>query len=159
MTVISTTPDRENLKLTVIAEFSATPERIWQIWEDPRQLEKWWGPPTWPATFAEHDFREGGEAKYFMTGPEGEKAHGYWRFKMIQSPRRIEFEDGFADENGTPNPGMPAMDMSVSIEGDSGRTRMTTVTSFRSIDDLDQVLEMGMAEGMAEAMGQIDSLL
>ena len=78
MPVISTTPDRENLALTIVAEFPATPERIWQIWEDPRQLEKWWGPPTYPATFGQHDFHEGGEARYFMTSPEGEKFNGHW---------------------------------------------------------------------------------
>ena len=75
MTVISTTKDPENLRLTIVAEFDATPERVWTVWEDPRKLEKWWGPPTWPATFNRHDFVVGGESRYHMTGPDGTTHH------------------------------------------------------------------------------------
>jgi uncharacterized protein YndB with AHSA1/START domain len=159
MTVISATPDKENLEMTVIAEFDAAPEQVWDVWEDPRKLEKWWGPPTWPASFTEFDFREGGDVKYHMTGPEGEKAPGYWRFQVIERAKRIQFLDGFADEDGEPDDNMPAMVMEMTLSGDSGKTTMTTVTKFNSLDDLEKVLEMGMAEGMSQAMGQIDALL
>ena len=102
MAVISTEKDLEALSLTIVAEFDAAVERVSQIWEDPRQLERWWGPPTWPATFDKHEFREGGSSSYFMTGPDGEKSRGWWKFTAIDSPRRLEFNDGFADESGAP---------------------------------------------------------
>ena len=159
MTVISTSPDRENLQLTVVAEFNAPAEKVWQVWEDPRKLEKWWGPPSWPATFPEYDFTEGGTASYYMTGPEGEKAGGYWRFQAIENNRRIQFLDGFADEAGNPNDGMPTMFMTMTLDEAGGKTTMTTVTKFNSLEDLEQLIEMGMAEGIREAMGQIDALL
>ncbi len=159
MTVISTNPDREKLEMTVIGEFDAPAEKVWDVWADPRKLEKWWGPPTWPATFYEFEFAEGGEAKYYMTGPEGEKAGGYWRFQVIETAKRIQLLDGFADEQGNPNETMPAMVMEMTLAEDSGKTTMTTVTKFNSLEDLDQVLEMGMEEGIREAMGQIDALL
>ena len=60
MTVIDVVKDTEALTLTLTAEFAAAPERVWQVWADPRQLEQWWGPPTWPATFVDHDFVVGG---------------------------------------------------------------------------------------------------
>ena len=75
MTVISTTKDPENLTLTLVAEFDSTPERVWSVWEDPRKLEQWWGPPGWPATFTRHDFVVGGESRYHLTGPAGEVHH------------------------------------------------------------------------------------
>lgn len=159
MPVISTTPDRENLELVVVAEFDATPERIWQLWEDPRQMEKWWGPPTYPATFNQHDFREGGEARYSMTGPEGDKHHGHWIFKKIDGPGRLEIEDRFADENGDPTDEMPAGKMVTTIEGVGGKTRMSITSIFGSLDEMEQLIEMGQAEGMTQAMGQIDALL
>ena len=77
MTVVSTTQDREELTLTVVAELAAPLSRVWQVWVDPRRLERWWGPPTWPATFEEHDVVAGGMSRYFMTGPNGEKARGW----------------------------------------------------------------------------------
>lgn len=76
MTVVSVTKDVDALTLTFVAEFAASVERVWQVWEDPRKLERWWGPPTWPATFERHDFVVGGRSRYHMTGPEGEKSRG-----------------------------------------------------------------------------------
>jgi len=77
MTVISVERDADALTLTFVAEFAAPVERVWRVWEDPRQLERWWGPPTWPATFERFDLEPSGGASYFMTGPDGEKARGW----------------------------------------------------------------------------------
>jgi len=96
MTVISTNKDAENLTLTVVAEFDATPELVWEVWEDPRKLERWWGPPTFPATFTRHDFVVGGESRYLMTGPAGETPRGWWRIDAIDRPRRLDFANGLA---------------------------------------------------------------
>jgi len=159
MTVISTNPDREKLELTIVSEFNAPAEKVWQVWEDPRKLEKWWGPPTWPATFTNFDFTEGGMAEYHMTGPEGDKAPGYWRFEVIEANRKIQFQDGFAKEDGSLNEEMPTMVMTMTLEGNGDKTTMTTVSKFNSIEDLEQLLEMGMEEGIRLAMGQIDDLL
>lgn len=160
MAVISTEKDLEALSLTVIAEFDAGVERVWQIWEDPRQLERWWGPPTWPATFDKHEFREGGSASYYMTGPEGEKSRGWWTFTAIDSPRRLEFDDGFADESGAKDEAMGETHAVVTLEEvEAGRTRMTVASRFESADQLQQMLDMGMEEGLKGAMDQIDGIL
>jgi uncharacterized protein YndB with AHSA1/START domain len=76
MTVVSSTKDASALTLIVVAEFDATPDDVWDVWEDARKLERWWGPPTYPATFTRHDFVVGGESRYFMTGPAGETPRG-----------------------------------------------------------------------------------
>lgn len=60
MTVVSSTQDTEALSLTLVSELAAPPWRVWQLWSDARQLERWWGPPTWPATFEQHDVVVGG---------------------------------------------------------------------------------------------------
>lgn len=159
MTVISSNPDRENLEMTVVAEFNTSPDQVWEVWSDPRKLEKWWGPPGYPATFEKHDFREGGITHYFMTSPEGKKFHGSWRFTLIDGPGRLEFEDAFANDKGEIDDGMPHMIMAVTIEADGDKTRMSNLTSFESLEDLEKVLEMGMEEGITLAMGQIDDLL
>ncbi|MHA7276826.1 SRPBCC family protein [Arthrobacter sp. HLT1-21] len=159
MTVISSHKDPEALTLTVIAEFEASAERLWQVWADPRQLERWWGPPTWPATFESHDFVPGGKAGYFMTGPNGEKSRGWWTFTTITEPTHLEFDDGFADDNGAPVDELGTTHGSVTFEAIDGGTRMTTVSSFESLDQLEKMIAMGMEEGIKEAMGQIESVL
>ena len=75
MTVISVVKDADARTLTITARFDAPIGRVWQVWSDPRQLERWWGPPAYPATVPEHDLAPGGTVAYFMTGPEGER-HG-----------------------------------------------------------------------------------
>ena len=76
MTVLDVRRDPEALTITVTAEFAAPRDRVWQLYADPRQLERWWGPPEWPATFERHEIVPGGVATYYMTGPDGEKAPG-----------------------------------------------------------------------------------
>ncbi len=60
MSVTSVVKDTERLTMTVTAEYDVSAERAWQLWADPRQLERWWGPPTYPATVVDHDLRPGG---------------------------------------------------------------------------------------------------
>ncbi|WP_426120013.1 SRPBCC family protein [Kocuria sp. LHG3120] len=159
MPVIDVQKDTEALTLTFVAEFAADVERVWEVWADPRQLERWWGPPEWPATFEEHELAEGGRCRYYMTGPDGEKARGWWTVTAVDAPHRLEFDDGFASEDGEPDPALGATHGVVTFEAVDGGTRMTTVSTFESADQLEQMSAMGMEEGMREAMGQIDGLL
>ncbi|WP_211882544.1 SRPBCC family protein [Pseudarthrobacter albicanus] len=159
MTVISSVKNLEALSLTLVAEFDAGVERVWQVWEDPRQLERWWGPPAWPATFDRLDFVPGGKASYYMTGPEGEKSRGWWLITAVEAPHRLEFDDGFADENGNPVGDMGTTHGVVTLEAIGDRTRMTIMSTFEAEEQMEQILAMGMEEGMKEAIGQIDAIL
>lgn len=159
MTVISSHKDVANLTLTVTAEFAAGIDRVWELWENPRLLERWWGPPTVPATFDRLDFEPGGDVRYYMTVPGGEKPRGWWKFVDITAPRRLEFDEGFAGEDGEPLDPTDSARCLVTLEEDAGVTRMTLVTTFRSTEQLQQMADMGMEEGLTEAIGQIDGIL
>jgi len=160
MTVTSITKDPRSLSMTLTAELAATPDRVWQLWADPRQLERWWGPPTYPATVTSHDLRVGGKVEHHMTGPEGDQPKGYWIIDEVEPPHRLVFHDGFANEDGTPNEQMPSNEARVSIQeiGD-GRTRMLIESIFPTTEALEQMLAMGMEEGLRQAVGQIDAIL
>jgi len=160
MTVTAVRKDTNALTLTLDAEFDAPPERVWQLWSDPRQLERWWGPPTYPATVTSHDFRTGGRVEYHMTGPEGDQPHGFWEITEADTPRRLAFRDGFANAYGTPNTELPLNDVEVTIEPiGGGRTRMSILSRFPDVAAMEQLLGMGMEEGLKEAVGQIDDIL
>jgi uncharacterized protein YndB with AHSA1/START domain len=159
MTVTSVRKDPEALTMTITADLDATVERAWQLWADPRQLERWWGPPTYPATVVDHDLEPGGRITYFMTGPEGDKAHGWMQFLAVEPPNRLELKDGFADDSGAPNDAMPTMTMVVTFAERDGGTVMAIETRFPSLQAMEQLVSMGMDEGMAGAMGQIATIL
>ncbi len=146
--------------MTVVAEYDAPVERVWQLYADPRQLERCWGPPTWPARVVEHDLRPGGRVSYVMTGPDGEKSAGYWDVLEVEAPRRFVVDDGFADDAGQPNRELPTTRMELELgERAGGGTTLTVTSTFASAEAMQQMIEMGMEEGMREAMGQIDGIL
>ena len=159
MTVTSLDKDLDNLSFTLVADFDAPIERVWQLWADPRQLERWWGPPTYPATVKQHDLTPGGEVTYFMTGPEGDKHHGWWRVTSVNPPKSLDFVDGFAHQDGTPNADMPTTTTQVALAEHEGGTRMELRSVFDSREQMDQLLTMGMEEGIKLAVGQMDALL
>ena len=160
MTVTAVTKDTEALTLDVTAEFDATPERIWQLWADPRQLERWWGPPSYPATFTEFDLTPGGHVAYYMTTPTGDTPKGWWEILEVDPPRGLSLHDGFANEDGTRNTDFPVGTMHVAIADiGGGRTRMSILSLFPTPAAMEELVAMGMVEGMTEAVGQIDAIL
>ncbi|OLT40685.1 polyketide cyclase [Saccharomonospora sp. CUA-673] len=159
MPVTDVRHDPDNLTLTITAEFAAPAERVWQIYADPRQLERIWGPPSYPATVVDHDLRPGGRVTYYMTGPDGEKYCGWWAVRTVDEPREFTFEDGFADEDFNPLPDMPVSYSTYTFSEIDGRTRVTFVNRFASAEGLQTVLDMGTVEGATSAINQIDELL
>jgi uncharacterized protein YndB with AHSA1/START domain len=95
-----------------------------------------------------------------MTGPEGDQPAGYWEVLESDSPRRLVFRDGFANADGTPNTDLPLNDARVTIESiGEGRTRMSIESIFPDAAAMEQLLAMGMEDGLREAVGQIDAIL
>ena len=45
MTITSVDTDYDSLTATLIADFDNSIDQMWELWSDPRKLERWWGPP------------------------------------------------------------------------------------------------------------------
>jgi uncharacterized protein YndB with AHSA1/START domain len=159
MPVTSVTSDPETLTMTLIGDYPVPVERLWEAFADPRQIERFWGPPGWPATFTRHDMVEGGRSAYTMTGPDGETAGGYWIFTSIDPGRGFEVIDGFVGDDGQPNEEMPSMNMRMEFTATPDGSRYTTVTTFPDLASMEQLAEMGMIEGATMAMAQMDDVL
>ncbi|GAC68588.1 SRPBCC family protein [Gordonia soli] len=159
MPVSTVEHDLDALTLTITAEFAAPRDRVWQVYADPRQLEKIWGPPEFPATVVDHDLTPGGRVTYFMTGPEGEKFAGYWEIISVDEPSGFRFADGFANEDFTPIESLPVSTNDFSFVEDNGTTVATYVSTYETAEGLQKVLDMGVVEGASSAINQIDDLL
>ncbi|WP_210650937.1 SRPBCC domain-containing protein [Nocardioides sp. SYSU D00065] len=161
MPVTDVQHDLDALTLTITADFAAPVERVWEVYADPRQLERVWGPPGYPATFVAHELVAGGRTTYYMTSPEAEKYYAYWTITDVEAPTRFTFNDGFAlDETFAPNPEMPESSNVYSFApAEDGTTRATFVATYASAEALQQVLSMGVVEGSTAAINQIDDLL
>ncbi|TDW60564.1 SRPBCC family protein [Kribbella pratensis] len=159
MSVTSINKDFEALTLTLVADFEASTDKVWDLWADPRKLERWWGPPTHPATMVDHDLTPGGRVFYYMTSPEGEKFHGLWQFIAVDPPKSLEFVDAFANADGEIDGALPPYVAHLELTAHDGGTRMELRASFDTREQMDQLLGIQMDIGMEQAMSQIDALL
>jgi len=159
MSVTSVDKNLDSLTITLVADFDAPIERVWQLWADPRKLERWWGPPSYPATVEKYDLTPSGDVTYVMTGPDGDQPRGWWRVTSVNPPKSLEFTDGFANEDGTPNADMPITRVHMQLTEHDGGTRMELRSVFESREQMEQLVSMGVVEGLQQAVGQMDALL
>src|SRR5262245_28534480 len=159
MTIVSVEKDFEALSLVMLVEFEAPIERVWQLWADPRLLERWWGPPTHPSTVVTHQLAPGGEVTYYMTGPGGETSRGLWRVTSVDPPRALEFTDGFADDDWTLKTETPTTAARVQLTEQAGITRMELRFVFESRDHMAALERIGAFDIFAQSVAQMDALL
>jgi uncharacterized protein YndB with AHSA1/START domain len=151
--------DYDQLAVTLVTDFDAPVEQVWGLWSDARKLERWWGPPGFPATFEQHDLRSGGTVTYFMTDQQGDRHRGLWQVTLVDPPTRLEFRDVYVDAAGRPMPDMPVSRVSVHLVERGSGTRMELRSQFDSREDLEKWLSTNTLEGQQQAIGQMRDLL
>jgi len=160
MTVRTIEKDAEARTMVITAEFKASVTDVWQLWADPRLLERWWGPPGFLTTFEHHDLTPGGTFTYSMSGPDGgERFDGTWNVVEVDAPTRLVVEDAVVEEDGTPSDGNSMTRMEIDIDATGDTTRMILTAQFDSLEGMEQTIATGVAEGMQACMSQIDALL
>lgn len=160
MTVWNVDKNAAARTMVITAEFETPVSDVWQLWADPRLLERWWGPPGFPATFEQHDLTPGGTITYYMTGPDGDRLFdGTWTVVEVDAPHRLVVEDAIVDDDGTPRDGNSMTRMVIDIEAVGDTTRMVLTTHFDSLEGMEQAIASGVLEGMKACMAQIDGLL
>lgn len=159
MTIRSITTDTEAQTVTIVADFPVPVHRLWDAYQDPRQLEAFWGPPGWPATFTRHGMYPGGKSAYHMTGPDGEQSAGYWDILRVDPPYEFELIDGFAQPDGQPDTNLPTVRVVFTFDETTLGSMLTATTYFSSAEELEQLLAMQMLDGTREAMNQIDGVV
>jgi uncharacterized protein YndB with AHSA1/START domain len=159
MTITSVDTDYDSLTVTLIADFDSPIDEVWELWSAPRKLERWWGPPGYPATVEKHALTPGGEVTYFMIGPEGDQHRGIWRVTSVDPPTSLQFTDAFADSDGKPLEDPPVTEIRVRLFEHDGGTRMELRMTFETREDMERIVDLGTVEGLREAVGQMDGLL
>jgi len=146
--------------MTVVAEFDAELPRVWQLYADPRQLERWWTPAEYALTITDHDLSVGGYVRAQVVTPGGEKAHPYWRFTAVDAPRSMAWEDGFLNDSGEPDPAMPLTNMLLTLDDRTGDgTLMTLVITFPSTESMEMHEAMDLEAQFVQVLGQAEALL
>jgi uncharacterized protein YndB with AHSA1/START domain len=159
VSVTSVQKDPQNLTMTVTAEFDAAPERVWQLWEDPRQFERWWGAPGYPAKAMTLDLRSGGKVEFHLSGPDGDTPNNVWEVVEADHPHTLVLRDAIVDENDVPVDEGPSR-FTVRFEPlEQGRTRMSIESKFPSAEALEVAIDMDMDKMLEWNIGQMEAIL
>ena len=159
MSVTSVDKDTVNLTLTVTAELDAPPERVWQLWADPRQFERWWGAPGYSAKATALDLRTGGKVEFHLSGPDGDTPNNVWDVVEADPPHSLILRDAIVDENEVPTDEGPSS-FTVRFEPiEQGRTRMSIESKFPSAEALKVALDMDMDKMLEWNVGQMAAII
>jgi uncharacterized protein YndB with AHSA1/START domain len=97
-------------KLIMRRVFDAPPELVFDMWSDCEHLKHWWGPKEWPMDECQMDFREGGEWRYCLRGPnEGDESWGLAIYRDIEKPEEVEYREHFTGSINTVDEKKPEM--------------------------------------------------
>jgi len=151
--------DFANKQITVVSEFKAPKEKIWDAFTNPEITDKWWAPKPYQAITKQSDFKNGGQWLYYMLSPEGEKHWCLAEFYNIKKAESYEVTDAFCDENGNLNNAFPRMNWKNSFEEENGTTRVTNEITYARVEDMKQILEMGFEKGYSIGLNQLNDLL
>lgn len=131
--------DKKNLEVKLSRVFDTTPERLWQAHTEADQIAQWWE----NTTIDKLDVKVGGEWR-FVSGDNGEHAFK-GVFKELDKPNKIVRTFEYEPVAGH------VMVESVMFEAlPDGKTKQTTISKFKNVDDLNGMVSMGMEDG-AEA--------
>jgi uncharacterized protein YndB with AHSA1/START domain len=151
--------DRQKNTITVKKEFDADRQLIWDCHTKSELLNKWFAPKPFTTKTKSMDFRAGGHWHYAMIDPTGPEYWGYMEYKTIKPIEHYTGLDAFCDENATINKDLPRAHWDVTFQDHGSRSLVQTVVTYNSLADLEQVINMGMKEGLMSTMERLDDLL
>ena len=111
--------------------FAAPRQRVWDAWTKPEQLGRWLGPAGTTSQVRHFELKPGGYLHSKQTGPDGAVSWGKNTYREIDPPRRLVWEQGFANEAGDiikapfPMPWPRTMLTTVVFEDEGADTRVT----------------------------------
>jgi uncharacterized protein YndB with AHSA1/START domain len=160
------TKDLENKTLIIEYVFDAPKEQIWRAFADKAWFEKWWGPEGWETTTKTFDFRPGGTIHYCMKCVDenqgeffGQEAWGVMHIENVDEPNSFSATDYFSDASGEPDNDMPTQKFVVELVSEDGGTRLIDRNTSETVEQMEEVIKMGMIEGYSSQLQKLQRLL
>ena len=147
-----TTPSDQEIRMTRL--FNAPRGLVFEAMTQPEHVKQWWGRlgEGYSVPVCEIDFRPGGGWRFVNKHPKGEAAfHGEYR--EIVAPIRVVFTEIFEQFPDT----VSVVTAELSEEG--GKTRLTVVVRYPSIEVRDMVIASGMAKGASISYDRLEDLV
>lgn len=156
------TVDKSTNQIHVKREFNAALPLVWKAWTTPEILDLWWAPKPWKTDTKSMDFREGGFWLYSMSGPVGEEMACHWcrnDYQRIDKEKFFSGLDAFCDENGVINMEFPRTEWKNTFSPTGDTTTVSIQLTYKSLEDLEKIIQMGFKEGFSMALENLDEYL
>ncbi|MBC7901468.1 MAG: SRPBCC domain-containing protein [Saprospiraceae bacterium] len=148
------------LEIVITREFNASRELLWDLWTEPKHMEKWFGPAGFTTKVTEVDFKPGGVSRYVMIGPDGKEYPGKGVFREIVRPERIVSTDEFGDDFDAGGADLPKGMILTALFDDLGeKTRLTLRISHPTPEDRKKHEDMGVVAGWNSSLDKLDEYL
>lgn len=151
--------NKENHTMTIQREFNAKRQLVWDCHTKSELLDQWFSPKPLSTKTKSMDFSDGGHWHYVMIDPAGPEYWGRMDYQRIRPIDNYTALDGFCDASGALNPEMPRAEWDVTFTDQGTRTLVRTVVTYASAEAIQQVIDMGMKDGMTSTMERLDELL
>lgn len=151
--------DKEKNTITVKREFAANRQLVWDCHTKSELLDQWFAPKPFTTKTKSMDFREGGHWLYAMIDPDGKEYWGRTDYVKISPVKSYNALDAFSNEKGEVDPNLPRATWDVTFKDLSENTLVQTVVTYKSLSDLETVINMGMKEGLTSTLERLDDLL
>jgi len=146
--------DHEERAFTMSRVFDAPRELVWKVCTDPELLPKWWGPKGKATIVDKMEVKVGGVWRYIQKDAEGNEYGFNGVFKEVRAPERLAYTFEFE-----PMAGHVSTETITFEELPDGKTRITSRTTFDTLEDLEGMLQSGMEGGAVETWDRLEELL
>lgn len=151
--------DKKKNTLTIRREFLADRQLVWDCYTKSELLDQWFAPDPLTAKTKSMDFREGGHWHYAMVTPDGMEYWGYTAFLNIKPLDYYTALDAFSNAEGEINMDLPRAEWLVTFTDKEENALVETIITYKSLSDLEKVVQMGMEQGMTATLKKLDELL
>lgn len=150
--------DKENNTIHIMREFDAGLELVWKAWTTPELLDQWFGPKPFKARTLSMDFSEGGFWLYTIESPEYGNQWGRTDYHKIVNLKYFTASDSFLDENHNLIPDYPVSSWKIEFTEAESITTIKVATRYKSLSDLEKMVEWGYMDGFMAVMQNLDEL-
>ena len=150
--------NKENNTIYIKREFDAELDLVWKAWTSPELLDQWFGPKPFKAKTLSMDFREGGFWLYTLISEEYGNQWGKTDYHKIETLKYFTASDSFLDENQNLIPDYPVSSWKIEFSEDAGITTINVTTTYKTLEDLEKMMESGYMDGLTSVMKNLDEL-
>jgi len=151
--------DKKENTLTIRREFLAGRQLVWDCYTKSELLDRWFAPKPLTTKTKSMDFSEGGHWHYAMVEPNGTEYWGYTEYIKIKPIDYYTSSDAFSNADGEINTDLPRAQWLVTFTDKEENALVETVVTYKSLSDLEAVIQMGMEQGMMATLEKLDELL